>query len=296
MGATFVKHNVEVASRSSESVLMSGSYMRALIIFMVSIWVFISCKDKQNKQFDKVDTLKFQSKQDTVNKKVTQTILDEVTEFSYLDFHDLKHNVSYDRFLAGQIKFSTGQVVCADPLYKELALPQSCIVKKGQYPVYLYIGLKKDFTGRVAYAELVIKDEVPKYWEMSLIPESLLADNFEKRMNGMYPVENGLSCFADFQTFKIYEQEIKEFYRFHKNGNYYKEVLEKYFKENYHFPKSSRGEDWINYKPIKASGNIIMFGSGYGDGLYPRYVGYDKSGNVVKFVTDFMQLKDISDQ
>jgi hypothetical protein len=55
-------------------------------------------------------------------------------------------------------------------------------------------------------------------------------------------------------------------------------------------PKSSRGEDWINYQLENTNRNIIMFSSGYGDGLYPRYVGYDKNGNVVKFITDFIQI------
>lgn len=36
-------------------------------------------------------------------------------------------------------------------------------------------------------------------------------------------------------------------------------------------------KDWINYKPTKAEGNIFMFASGNGDGLYPRHVGYDKT-------------------
>ncbi|WP_210520882.1 DUF4241 domain-containing protein [Hymenobacter terricola] len=258
---------------------------------MASIWTLFYCKDKQNKQVDKPAIFKLQSKQDTANKKATQSIFDEIAEFDYSDFHDLKHNKSYDMFLAGQIKLPTGQVVCTDLMHRELAWPQSWAINNGQYPVYLYIGLEDDFAGRVAYAELVIKAEIPKYWEMSLIPEELLADSFERKTNGMYPVENGLSCFADFETFKIYEQEIQDFYQLHKQGNYYNDVLENLFKENRNIPTSSRGEDWINYKPLKANGNIIMFGSGYGDGLYPRYVGYDKNGNVVKFVTDFIQLK-----
>jgi hypothetical protein len=33
-----------------------------------------------------------------------------------------------------------------------------------------------------------------------------------------------------------------------------------------------------------------MFGSGWGDGLYPRYVGFDKNGKVVKLIVDFIQV------
>lgn len=264
----------------------------SIIIFMASIWTFFSCKSRKNKQVGKSEIFQLQSKQDTSNKKVTQNIFDDIVKFDYSDFHDLKHNKFYDKFLAGKINLPTGQVVCTDPMYRELAFPQSWTIGTGQYPVYLYIGLEDDFAGRVAYAELVFRDEIPKYWEMSLISDELLSDSFERKINGMYPVENALSCFADFETFKIYEQEIKDFYRLHKDGNYYTDVLEKHFEENSKIPQSSRGEDWINYKPTKAIGNIIMFGSGYGDGLYARYVGYDKKGQVLKLVTDFIQLKD----
>lgn len=266
-----------------------------LIIFMACFSAIFSCKNKEKKQVDSTATFQPQSKQDTTNKIVTQNISDETATFDYSDFNDLKSNKSYDRFLAGQIILTTGKVVCTDPMYRELALPQSWTVAHGQYPVYLYIGLEKDYQGRVAYAELNIKDEIPKYWELSLISNELLTDSFERKMNGLYPVENGLSCFADFESFKVYEQEIADFYQVHKNGNYFNDVLEKLFSANQKVPKSSRGEDWINYKPAKANGNIIMFGSGYGDGLYPRYVGYDKNGRVVKLVTDFIKLKDTTD-
>jgi len=231
-----------------------------------------------------------QSQQDTTNKKVKQKIFNEETEFDYSDFYDLKNNKSYDRFFAGNLILSTGEVVCTDPMYKELGLPQTWVAKPGIYPVYLYIGIDSNFSGRVAYAELNIKDEIPAYWELSLISEKSLTNEFEKKMNGMYPVENGLSSFTDYSTWKVYTKEITDFYKLNKDGNYYNDILESHFKANANIPSSSRGEDWINYKPTKANGNIIMFGSGWGDGLYPRYIGYDKNGQVIILITDFIKL------
>jgi len=242
--------------------------------------------------FDKLFGKTSQTEQDTTNKKVKQTIFNEVTEFDYSDFENLKANKSYDRFFVGDLKLPSGQVVCTDPMYRELGLPQSWTVKPGDYPVYLYIGLDDDFGGRIAYAELNFKDEVPFSWELSLISETLLADDFEKKMNGVFPVENGLGSFSDFETWKLYNQEITDFYTKDKDANYYNDVLEKYFKANANTPASSRGEDWINYTPKNSNANIIMFGSGWGDGLYPRYVGFDKNRQVVKLIVDFIQLTD----
>lgn len=241
--------------------------------------------DKTNKGVTRA--FKPLSQQNDKTKTVTQLIADEETVFSYAGFEDLIHNPKYDRFEAGRVTLPTGAVVCTDPLYCEIALPQSWTAKEGAYPVYLYIELNGDSAGRIAYAELIFINDIPKYWEMSLIPDQLLNDTFEKKMNGMYPVENGLSCFADYETFKIYEKEIQDFYNRDKDANFYNDVLEKYFKENVNIPPSSRGEDWANYKPANARGNLIMFASGWGDGLYPRYIGYDAAGNIVKMITDF---------
>lgn len=211
-------------------------------------------------------------------------------DFYYIDFEDLKTNEYYERFYAGNLTLPTGKVVCTDPLYRALGFPQSCQVPKGEYAVYLYIGIEDDFEGRVAYAEIVFKDEIPKFWEMSLIDEALLDNDLEKKINSLYPVERGLSCFADEATFVSHEQEIDAFYEKNEEGNYYFDVWEKLFLESEQQPDASRGGDFLDYKPINAQGNMIVFGSGYGDGLYPRYIGLDKDRNVIKFITDFIQI------
>jgi hypothetical protein len=148
------------------------------LTIMASIWTFFSCNSKGQDNSFKPNSI-----QDTKSKIVRQNIFGEETSFNYSDFNDLKNNKNYDSFLIGQLYLPTGQVVCTDPMYRELGLPQNWTVKKGDYPVYIYIGLSDDFEGRVAYAELVIKDEIPTYWELSLISENLLSDNFEKKMN-----------------------------------------------------------------------------------------------------------------
>jgi Protein of unknown function (DUF4241) len=261
--------------------------MKTIQLFLVitSIWTFSSCNNKGQDNSFKTNSI-----QDAERKVVRQNVFGEEISFNYSDFYDLQNNKKYDRFLIGQLNLPTGKVVCTDPMFRELGLPQTWTVKKGKYPVYIYIGLSDNFEGRVAYAELAIKDEKPTYWELSLIAENLLSDNLEKKINGMYPVEAGLSCFADFETYKLLDDEVSDYNKADSSNNYYTDKLEKLFKGNKNIPKSSRSENWINYQLHHS--NIIIFGSGQGDGLYPRYVGYDKDGNVIKFITDFIQIKD----
>ena len=139
-------------------------------------------------------------------------------------------------------------------MYRELGLPQSWTVQKGDYPVYIYIGLTDDFEGRVAYAELVIKDETPTYWELSLIPENLLTDSFEKKMNGMYPVENGLSCFADFETFKLYDNEVSN----------YNKADTAHIKDTNYLSKQRQKPIGLTDMKMIMRHKIMMFSEGYG--------------------------------
>ncbi|MES2702809.1 MAG: DUF4241 domain-containing protein [Bacteroidota bacterium] len=251
---------------------------------MKNLWSRLFGKKVGNEPFG----FKLISEQHAESKTVTHIIEGEATTFCYAGFQNLKANSKYDRFFAGQLILPTGFVVCTDPLMAAVALPQSWRVEPGEYPVYLYIAIEGDEVGRVCYAELAFRDAVPDFWELSLISDKLLKEAFDRKMNGMYPVDAGLSCFADLDTFRLHKRAMEEFEQRNKDGNFYTDVLEAYFEANANTPESSRGQDWANYKPAMAAGNVIMFGSGWGDGYYPRYVGYNSKGNVVKMVTEFI--------
>lgn len=214
----------------------------------------------------------------------------EVSEANFLELENLSTNRAYHKFEIGKLKVLSGKIVCADPLHRELGFPQIWEVEKGEYPVNIYISLDGEFQGRVAYAELIFSSNRIKSWKLSLIDEYYLKDDFEKELNGMYPVENGLSSFSDFETWKHYDKYVSEYQKQSKELNFYMDILEPLFKANDGIPKSSRGEDWLNYHIEHYEGNIIMFGSGWGDGLYSRYIGVDENDQPVKFITDFIQL------
>jgi hypothetical protein len=44
------------------------------------------------------------------------------------------------------------------------------------------------------------------------------------------------------------------------------------------------------YLPARPQQNVIMFHTGYGDGIYPAYWGLSEEGDVCSFVIDFMVL------
>jgi len=230
---------------------------------------------------------------DKQNKIVRQKIYNEISVFTFRDFEDLKSNESYDQFEIGELHVPSGKIVCADPLRRGFGFPQNWEVPIGKYLVHIYIGTDDDFEGRIAYAEITFSNEEVESWELSLIDESLLTDDFEKQLNGMYIVEAGLSSFSDFETWKKHDKYFSEYQEKDEKANFYTDILEPLFQLNDGIPKSSRGEDWVNYKMDNE--NIIMFGSGLGDGIYSRYVGFDSNRNPVKLVTDFIALYELED-
>jgi len=66
-------------------------------------------------------------------------------------------------------------------------------------------------------------------------------------------------------------------------------LLDEEFKKNAVDPNNPNDSgDWVNfYLPNKPELNIIMFHSGYGDGLYPSYWGIDEKGEICSLVIDF---------
>ena len=60
----------------------------------------------------------------------------------------------------------------------------------------------------------------------------------------------------------------------------YVEAISRDLSENHENTRS-----WLFWQ--KEGWNIAIFSSGWGDGFYASYIGYDADGNICRFVTDF---------
>lgn len=96
--------------------------MTVKTILMATFLSFFSCLNNKNKSDLKLID-KMNSVQDYGNKKVKQMIFGEETEFNYSDFEDLKNNKYYELFFAGNLKITSGKIVCTDPIYREVGFP-----------------------------------------------------------------------------------------------------------------------------------------------------------------------------
>ena len=74
------------------------------------------------------------------------------------------------------------------------------------------------------------------------------------------------------------------------DGNIYDDYFAEEFSESYiKNPKFQReAGDWINYTIPGTKLNIPMIQSGFGDGYYPVYFGYDKDGEVCSLIIEYI--------
>ena len=108
-----------------------------------------------------------------------------------------------------------------------------------------------------------------------------------------FGVDTGMGCIADIKTqeaFKAYwEKRLKEDDDIDPYNNLFCDLLEKNAKEN---PKYQREYgDWLNWVIPETDCNLPIFASGWGDGVYPCYFGYDAEGNVCGIYIHFIDIE-----
>ncbi|MEM1349147.1 MAG: DUF4241 domain-containing protein [Myxococcota bacterium] len=198
----------------------------------------------------------------------------------FRDFSDgeLVSAVGYDivvrRRSMGKLVLPTGKLVACDPLEHPGTEPFDLEVDPGAYPVRLYIAELRD-DKRVAYASIECAPTSPSRWSH--------ATCFDEHHG--YSVISSLGAFMDAQTatrnieyteITLYdEDEIdREMHaQFQRNR-----------KRNLGYVSGNIAHEALG------EGNLIVFSSGHGEGLYTTYVGRDSSGRICRVVTDFEVL------
>ena len=186
---------------------------------------------------------------------------------------------------AGQLIIVSGRVAAADPLVtlsEREAFTQP--VPNGKFPVRLAVGGFPSGGVRVAFARIDFKIAPIVTWKMALIDGQDPAELKDTHVFG-YGVDAGTGCFFDPAAGTAAGNLLKEA-NLSKEGSA-EEIVEKWIADG-----SSLGEKVIGpYSflldvPLGPA-NVIMFHSGWGDGYYASYFGFDAKGDVVALVTDF---------
>jgi len=171
----------------------------------------------------------------------------------------------------------TGRIVACDPLVShsnafELAVPP------GSYPVIAWIHTDEE---RIAAAELKLSAAKAVHWEMATKPGQNISELKEGYKYG-YSVDTGLGCYGDIAAIQLMN-EIED-----KLADELGDDFISFYDDALADVLALNNDEWGELIVNEQSGlNVIMFSSGYGDGFYTSYWGYDEAGQIVSLVTDF---------
>jgi hypothetical protein len=185
--------------------------------------------------------------------------------------------------MPGNLILSSGKLVACDPF----DLDKGAFVTPvpvGTFPVHLSLVVYPDGDRRVAAAMLRFSDAMPEVWRAAQ-PAGLRPDQVSSGGYPCYSVESGTGCFVD-------EAVVDAWYaasgfRADEYSPDFWIYLEKWndrLREE--FEASGDKACTIDMSHLYP-GNIIVFESGWGDGGYPSFFGYDLQQHLVCVVTDF---------
>lgn len=183
---------------------------------------------------------------------------------------------------AGELLLPSGRIIATDPCYLshlDDEPPFLRTVPPGRYPMWLAMArLQREEPRfeRVACASLQLRESSPIRWELALRPGERLADLALGQIYG-HGVDSGNACFVDAAALEGLDAVAR--------GTLYAEgVIGRYERDDWR----SRAVDVPI--PGASSANLIACSSGYGDGCYPSWRGFDEDGSVCALATDFFLL------
>ena len=208
--------------------------------------------------------------------------------------------MAVDTIEIGDVSLPTGEILACDPLV-ELGEAKAYIQKTpvGKYPVRIAVVPSEDYGDRYACVKVEFSKNAPVVYELAVTGEEEKMDEAAEDEYYGFGVDAGMGCVADK---KSQDEYIKYWNKLEEDGeadNPYDDIFEELLSESAkQFPKYQRtGGDWANWTIPGTELNIPIFASGWGDGYYPCYFGYDEKGELCGFYILFIDIeKEYSDE
>ncbi len=189
-----------------------------------------------------------------------------------------------ESFEVGKIYLPTGKIVACDPLITNDMQPFETPFPKGTFPVFVH---KERESNCIAYVEIVFAETPVVNWKMGTTKGQNLKDLSKDEIFG-YPVESGMGCFMDVSTqeqLNLLEQKL-----FRRKADDFMGIYEEFFHEHF-FDQNGAIDQFAFLKPNDDfPGTILAFETGYGEGFYASYIGFDDKNQPVKIVSEFIEI------
>lgn len=181
-------------------------------------------------------------------------------------------NIEFYSVNIGKLNVESGRLIACDPIVMHDAKPFLQVFPIGQFPIQLAIA-KINNDERVAFARISFSDSPVTKWEFALHDGQKKIPIDGETFYG-YGVDGGIGLFID----KEASNSLNTLYK--KNENIWIDIFTKEMNKHYR-------HTW-QYILYKFDGHsLASFSTGYGDGTYGTYVGYDEKGNICRLLTDF---------
>ena len=199
-----------------------------------------------------------------------------------------------DTLSLGLVSVPSGEILVRDPLVylEEGEKPYFLKVPTGEFEAVACVVLANDDCARYAAIKVNFTNKTAVKFEEALTGD----ENLDTLKNGEYfgfCVDAGLAAILDKKTADAYVEFFNNWYKNNPDGNnyddYFAELFAKSYKEN---PKYQRpGGDWINWTIPNTGLHMPIFQSGFGDGVYPVYFGFDEDDNICCLVVELIDIK-----
>lgn len=171
----------------------------------------------------------------------------------------------------GELKVPSGRINVGDPLTTPFDDPGASLARKaptGVFPVEVAIARFENGDLRVACSRVRFEPSSPATrWEVALFEGQELPGH--DKIPG-YGVDAGMGCFFDAEA----RAEVDE-----ATSEAWLQALE-----------TNSVDTWTWLVAEVGKANVVMCSSGWGDGFYASWWGFDADGRVVELVTDFEVL------
>ncbi|WP_434452376.1 DUF4241 domain-containing protein [Lentzea sp. E54] len=186
----------------------------------------------------------------------------------------------------GDLALPSGRLVAADPfvLWPEDAEAFTTEVAPGAYPVSVSLVSWVDGDGfpdlrqgyRVAAAKVTVRDEPAYSWTPAVLPGQRVPMHEEFG----YEVKSSTGAFFDLTAAEALDRLASD----DEVGNC--DLIDA-------LDKVGGGRGPANVADFQSGLNVVAFSTGWGDGVYPTWVGRNTAGDPVAFVTDFQVIRNV---
>ena len=178
-------------------------------------------------------------------------------------------------FALPDLALPSGRLVACDPIVVPDMMPFTVTLPAGRAHCQLSIARLESGDERVAFAWLGGDASRVARWELALRgdqdPKRLQPDGYFG-----YPVDSGTGGYMDAETSAILATLGKQDDKWWDRLIAALEITQR------------NTWAWASFLPTDNAANVLAFSSGFGDGVYPAYIGIDSGGRVCGFLTDFL--------